>query len=94
MNNTIQTNLVSVIGTSYVRETNEKGITRLEIIDLTKGFWSYYDSWTTEQVKEYYESYWNDLNEKSYHIVKVDLVMEGKIMTHADFQLKQELQTA
>jgi hypothetical protein len=86
MENTIQSNLVSVIATSYVRETNEKVITRLEVIEIRKDIWAKYDSWTTEQVKEYYESYWNDWNPNSQNIVKVDFVMEGKIMTQSDFQ--------
>ena len=66
---------VNVVATSYVRDTMEKVITRMENLDLTKGIWGEYDYWNTDQVISYYESYWNDLNEKSYYIVKVDLVL-------------------
>lgn len=66
---------VNVVATSYVRDTMEKVITRMENLDLTKGMWGRYDTWNEEQVQSYYESFWNDLNEKSYYIVKVDLVL-------------------
>jgi hypothetical protein len=71
----INSSKVNVVGTCYVRETMEKVITRMELVDLTRGGWEKWDTWTSEQVKQYYESFWNDLNTKSYYIVKVDLVL-------------------
>lgn len=72
---TINSTKVNVVATSYVRDTMEKVITRMELVDLTSGGWNQWDSWTSEQVQTFYESFWNDLNPKSYYIVKVDLVL-------------------
>ena len=74
MEKKIEKSLVDVVATAYVRATGEKIITRIERVDLTKDIWGRYDSWTETQVKDYYESYWNDWNPKSREIVKVDVV--------------------
>lgn len=71
----INSSKVNVVATSYVRDTMEKVITRMELVDLTSGGWDKWDTWTPDQVQDVYESFWNDLNPKSYYIVKVDLVL-------------------
>jgi hypothetical protein len=74
MKNLIKTETVNVVATSYVRETREKIITRMEVVNLKKGMWGKYDTWTEQQVKDYYESFWNDLNPNSKDIVLVDII--------------------
>jgi hypothetical protein len=74
MTNLIEKETVNVVATSYVRETKEKIITRIEVVNLKQGMWGKYDTWTEEQVKDYYESFWNDINPNSKNIVLVDVI--------------------
>ena len=73
---TIQSKTVNVIATAYNRNTTEKIMTRMETVDLTQGMWGRHDTWTKQQVKDYYESFWNDLNPESREVVYVDYIID------------------